>query len=91
MTCKENCIHCDVCKRRQYPSMYGLTNPDDCDNFKNKADFVEVVRCKDCVYCDRCYPVKEINKEATEGWYCNPNRHYVKPDDFCSYGERRDT
>lgn len=51
------------------------------------ADVVEVVRCKDCkkykesksfsgevkMYCD----------ELTEDWLI-----YMKPDDFCSYGER---
>ena len=44
------------------------------------ADIVEVVRCKDCVYCDldgRC--------EAPENGLI---REYVKPDDFCSYGRK---
>ena len=44
------------------------------------ADVVEVVRCKDCVYCDldgRC--------EAPENGLI---REYVKPNDFCSYGKR---
>lgn len=44
------------------------------------ADVVPVVRCKDCKLCD------------CNTWWCD--RGYiatkVKPDDFCSYGERRD-
>ena len=45
------------------------------------VDAVEVVRCKDCKFI--------INREdRTHGCY----RHFVedcKPDDFCSYGERK--
>ena len=52
----------------------------------NKArtvDAVEVVRCKDC----RFY---EIGKSYTP--YCNNVMNLfeeMRPDDFCSYGERR--
>jgi hypothetical protein len=63
----------------------------ECDHFKNKADFVEVVRCKECKCCTHCYPVKEIEKEAVEGWYCGAFMKWRKPDDFCSCGERSDT
>ena len=56
---------------------------------KNKADFVEVVRCKDCKQCDHSYPAKAKDEEALEGWYCNIFRQWRKPDDFCSYGERK--
>ena len=47
------------------------------------ADVVDVVRCKDC-------------RLATEdimigGWYhCSNNGMMHKPDDYCSYGERKD-
>ena len=53
------------------------------------ADAVEVVRCKDCKHCMMCYPEKQIGKEATPGWYCKGQKKYSRPDDFCSYGERR--
>ncbi len=49
------------------------------------ADVVEVVRCKDCEYY-------EIGKNYTP--YCNNVLNMfeeMKPDDFCSYGERRTT
>ncbi len=43
------------------------------------ADVVEVVRCKECKNnWDGC------------GW-CGELDLWVKPDDFCSYGERRET
>ena len=44
------------------------------------ADVVEVVRCKDCRYC-------EIGNK--DGW-CNLNDCIVYLDDFCSNGERMD-
>ena len=51
-------------------------------------DVVNVVRCKDC---KRCY--KHITKRHKQTmWLCM--RHdlevCVRPDDFCSYGERRE-
>ena len=53
-----------------------------CRTFKNKTDFVEVVRCKDC---------KEFKKRDDEneiGW-CPVCRFVRRYNDFCSYGERR--
>ena len=85
MMCKD-CLHRDGCcnfvpiegtieERAEY--LYEcLKKP--CKDFKNEADFVEVVRCKDCRYANDC------------GTIC----HYgvgkaVEPEHFCSYGERR--
>ena len=53
------------------------------------VDAVEVVRCKDCNSCKLCYPEKQIDKEATPGWYCKKHKSYRRQDDFCSYGERK--
>ena len=41
------------------------------------ADVVQVVRCKDCEYFDIRH-------------WCNLNENDFNPDDFCSYGERRE-
>ena len=49
----------------------------------------EPVRCKDCRDCEMCYPEKRLDKEATQAWLCNRYKRFTKPDDFCSYGERR--
>lgn len=57
---------------------------------KCHLDLVPVVRCKDCEACEMCYPEKQIDKEATPGWYCKKHKSYRRPDDFCSYGERRE-
>lgn len=56
-----------------------------------KEDAVEVVRCKDCKHYSngggtvrgKCY-CEDHDIAAYEGY-----RFYVKEDDFCSHGERR--
>lgn len=52
------------------------------------VDAVEVVRCRDC---KRCF--KHTTKRNRQHmWICmrNDTDVYVRPDDFCSYGERKD-
>lgn len=72
MTCKD-CIHYEVCN-------YHITEEtpltvDECSlGFKNKADFVEVVRCKDCAY------------RYTK--YCNA-KHERADMDYCSSGDEK--
>ena len=92
MTCNE-CIHFNACRNLLEafcPEYKGkrLIFTKNCKYFKNKADFVEVVRCKDCKY------LKQDNDFAT-GRYCSLRNvnggKYCKDNDFCSYGERRGT
>lgn len=78
-TCK-NCIHERVCYALIESGLPYLDNdklPAEafCMAFKNKLDFVEVVRCKDCKYWNNgdCYRLE-----------------LSRPDDFCSYGERKE-
>ena len=55
-----------------------------CRHFKNKADFVEVVECSNCKYA-------HFNKDAC-AYSCKRRDYYsefVKPTDYCSYGERK--
>ena len=97
MTCKD-CIHYVWCKDtiadenwtdeapKEIKEMF---SPKGCENFKNKVNFVEVVRCKDCRHCELRYPAKAIGEEAIEEYYCHPNQRYARPNDFCSYGERK--
>ena len=92
MTCKD-CIHYDVCQ-------YHITEETDmtvaeCSHtFKNKADFVEVVRCKGCKHWRRKGFDPIFEKEF--GYCYNDDfpfmcetRPDVNEDDFCSYGERK--
>lgn len=50
------------------------------------ADVVEVVRCKDCKHYDMgvCLKIYSDGNVHAAAWQKR------KPDDFCSYGERRD-
>lgn len=83
MTCKD-CIYRAMCYKHEH---YGYGDEYDekpCEMFKNKADFVKVVRCMECKYC----------VEEYRGYYvCTLpiKQHDVKLWHFCSYGERRDT
>ena len=58
-----------------------------CKAFKSKADFVEVVRCRDC---KRWTPFKADT--YCRGFCGNENGlfGFTKPDDFCSYRERKE-
>lgn len=60
-----------------------------CKGFKNKADVVPVVRCKDCMFWDteKIGMVDECvcKLHSIEGIYSK----YKLPNDFCSYGERK--
>lgn len=49
-------------------------------NEVSRVDAVEVVRCKDCRYCQR---------DSNGMWCFNDYEHNLQPDDYCSYGERR--
>lgn len=51
------------------------------------VDAVPVVRCMGCKHC------KEAADQEGHGFFCaiwGRGWHRVQPDDFCSYGERKD-
>ena len=78
-TC-ETCIHSRVCK-------YADESTISCSQFQNKADFVNVVRCKDCKYCEHIR-----FRFEPDLYFCNnaaSNKAVVKPNDYCSRGERK--
>ena len=82
-TCKE-CYHEEICDMPIITD--GRKNADNCNKFKNKADFVEVVRCKDCRY-------KKVVYYQTRAYYCTHPESGLKNidgnTDFCSYGQRQ--
>ena len=87
MTCKD-CIGYNFCSDYEKYSEAEVkefsvqgTVQDLCSFFKNKADVVEVVRCKDCNYW--IYWADEKR--------CSCDLHHIRThrDDFCSYGERK--
>ena len=76
-----------------------------CAALKNKADVVEVVRCKDCEHSRELEKNCEINNREhyrhcamcrgeEERVWVKHKRYYkdysiVELDDYCSYGERK--
>ena len=88
MTCKE-CVHFDICDSwykdiEAQGLVVGEMSQQICEDFKNKADFIEVVRCKDCKYYEIHKPYVTLNCER------DGKLIPMKPDDFCSYGERKE-
>ena len=79
-----DCVHTSACFRAFTLLNYPFEqNADICPLYAKSVDAVEVVLCKDCKHCD------------PENLHCDhpmgttfPFRR--KPDDFCSYGERKD-
>lgn len=75
-------IDADKIRWKSYPNDYGETNDDyvekcDIDNMPT-VDAVIVTRCKNC---------RSYNKPKT-GW-CEVHLDREHPDDFCSYGKRK--
>lgn len=56
---------------------------DSVPNVATAVDFVEVVRCRDCKYSP---DIKTVTKGMR---LCRKFRAEVRPDDFCSHGERK--
>ena len=84
-SCKDCLVYgsCDFADDLEYISEKELKA--DCPYFKNKVDFVEVVRCKDCDWYRKHEGGICVNPKCGKSWYGCP----VPPEHFCSYGERR--
>lgn len=83
MTCKD-CIHCRVCITYQFAKSIDK-EVSECDEFQNKADFVEVVRCRNCKY----YETDIWDGEILCGCNNPSGMQDVSADSYCSDGERR--
>ncbi len=86
MTLCEKCIHEEVCDIRNCQDEADEKAMTYCADFKNKADFVEVVRCSECANsffnrrCDTFFCMLNMPNKAVS----------VKPNHFCGYGERKE-
>ena len=91
LTCYD-CIHCDVCSGIGACS-YHCSDVSKCKHFKNKADFVEVVRCKNCKHFTKRgeeflnNDIFGICEKSRTGFFDDGEEVYGN--DFCSYGERK--
>ena len=64
---------------------HGAVTDKDLINEMPTVDAVEVIRCKDCRYYEIHKP--KVLENCERNGYIIP----MKPDDFCSYGERKDS
>lgn len=82
MTCK-SCVHHRVCGYRlDYET--DVTNSK-CSHFRQKCNYVEVVRCKDCKYFKTPKWGDDMINTCREMSGCLD----VHPDGYCSYGIRK--
>ena len=89
-TCGD-CIHAKICEHIPVLTGFDKNNTAYCQSFRNAADVVEVVRCKDCEnFADA--KGKDSGKPCGYGQCKLPTgiRGIVCADDFCSFGERRE-
>ena len=61
-----------------------LDRVDDWMDAQPTVDAVEVVRCKDCKWFKKGTPFRHECNNICAGMF------YVRQEDFCSYGERKD-
>lgn len=86
MTCKDclyepKCIsHIQWMMGKDWNNRYTPDMEVRCKSFKNKADVVEVVRCKDCKNYRSC---RHRN-------CCTSHMIFVQENDFCSYGMKKE-
>ena len=60
-----------------------------CEDFKNKADFIEVVRCKNCKYGDVSTHSKSKDGEEVIACLCRLKKRVTDVDSYCPSGRRR--
>jgi hypothetical protein len=70
---------------RSYSTWMGYEIMGSVDDSEVEEDVVEVVRCEDCVHCFVRYSENEAYCGHPDGL-----NDCLRPDDFCSYGERRE-
>lgn len=91
--CKE-CLHFDVCEALENGNGIKKVHPIQCGCFKDKADVVKVVRCKDCKF-RRPRNKSEKNIYFEDVLICESCQMADEPcavcdTDFCSYGELKE-
>lgn len=90
MTCKD-CIHFDLCEDwfeqiKQEGFVTGERSQNQCESFKNKKIFTEIIRCKDCKFWgashNRC---SVMSREIAQDGFVQTSGDF-----FCALAERKD-
>lgn len=85
MTCKD-CIGIDYCDTIPFPQR---SVEKKCKHFKKKVDFVEIVRCKNCIHGEVSIIARTKDGKETWGCYCNVKNKVTDVDAYCSFGKKR--
>ena len=83
----EKCVHEELCDQPSRQLWGHLTKETDCSDFKDRTNYVEVVRCKDCKHYYHSVSSGKDGRCVIFGSYDTDPSVYLT--DFCSYGERR--
>lgn len=79
------CFHLPVCGKLIYCQENGVVV---CNEYNDRTNLVEVVRCKDCIHWYEQEGVcLKIYSDGAVSPYAWQDRN---PDDFCSYGKVKD-
>lgn len=85
--CKD-CIKNDVCEL--YIHLHTRDYKENkCKHFKNKADFVEVVRSEKCEYGDVSAISKAKDGQEEIACYCTLKNRVTDLDSYCPSGKRK--
>ena len=83
-----DCIHGNVC-RNAYTLI--VEPPNVCGCFRNKADYVEVVRCEKCKHGEVSIISRTTDGKERIACYCNFKNGVTDLNSYCPSGERGDT
>ena len=84
MTCND-CVYFGLCEALSVYYDMPIGGASECALYKNKADFVEVVRCKDCKHW-----LKDVAGCTDITGRCEWANYMVGTAGYCVYGERKD-
>lgn len=87
ITCKD-CYLYDGCIAGHLHCYEENDIKNNCNNFKNKNNYVEVIRCKDCKYF---YQKTLVGGFCKCGEVCGGDSRMRANEGFCSYGELKST
>ena len=78
-TCGD-CVHADLCEKDVTLPEFSRRNAAHCEGFRSAENFVEVVRCKDCVH---------LAATSGEIGWCTGLDVAKRKNGYCDHGERK--
>ena len=82
MNCKK-CIHFNVCPKAKNPENYAIQG---CKDFKDKENYAEIVRCKDCQFY---IPYGNFRFKGKTMRFCHLQNRLSCELGFCDEGKRK--